>query len=51
MRLVKSKGEVNIYTLAKNAGTSVSQIERFYARALPISGDLVRNLQTFGKDG
>lgn len=48
MRLVISKGKVNIYTLAKNAGTSVSQIERFYAKALPISIDLVRNLQSFG---
>lgn len=48
MRLVNSKGKVNIYTLAKNAGTSVSQIERFYAKALPISTDLVRNLQSFG---
>lgn len=29
MRLTLSKGQVNIYTLAKNAGTSVNQIERF----------------------
>lgn len=47
MRLVLSKGEVNIYTLAKNAGTSVNQIERFYARYLPLSKDLIVNLQTF----
>jgi hypothetical protein len=38
---------VNIYSLAKNAGTSVDQIKRFYARNLPISEELVRNLQTF----
>lgn len=37
MRLILSEGKVNIYTLAKNAGTSVNQIERFYARNLPIS--------------
>ena len=49
MRLVLSKGKVNIYTLAKNAGTSVNQIERFYARHLPISPELVRNLQSFGE--
>jgi hypothetical protein len=48
MRLVLSKGEVNIYTLAKTCGTSVAQIERFYARNLPFAPDLVRNLQSFG---
>lgn len=49
MRLVNSKGKVNIYTLAKNAGTSVQQIERFYARNLPLSAELVENLQSFGE--
>jgi hypothetical protein len=49
MRLVLSKGKVNIYTLAKNAGTSVNQIERFYARNLPISAELIKNLQSFGE--
>ena len=48
MRLTLSKGKVNIYTLAKNAGTSVDQIERFYARHLPLSAELVTNLQSFG---
>jgi hypothetical protein len=48
MRLTLSKGHVNIYSLAKNAGTSVGQIERFYARYLPLSAELVRNLHTFG---
>jgi hypothetical protein len=48
MRLTLSKGQVNIYTLAKNAGTSVNQIERFYARHLPLSAELVKNLQSFG---
>jgi hypothetical protein len=37
MRLVNSKGQVNIYTLAKTCGTSVAQIERFYARNLELS--------------
>lgn len=50
MRLTLSKGKVNIYTLAKNAGTSVNQIERFYARHLPLSAELIRNLQSFGGD-
>ena len=48
MRLTLRKGRMNIYSLAKNAGTSVSQIERFYARNLPLSAELVRNLQSFG---
>jgi hypothetical protein len=47
MRLTLSKDKVNIYTLAKNAGTSVNQIERFYARNLPLSAELVKNLQSF----
>ena len=46
-RLVLSHGQVNIYSLAKNAGTSVNQIERFYAKRLPISEELMENLQLF----
>ena len=49
MRLVLSHGEVNIFNLAKNAGTSVDQIERFYARNLPLGAEMARNLQSFGK--
>jgi len=45
MRLVNSEGEVNVYNLAKNAGTSVEQIERFYAKNLPMTAELARNLQ------
>jgi hypothetical protein len=48
MRLVLSEGKVNIYNLAKNAGTSVDQIERFYARHLPQSAAMAINLQSFG---
>ena len=49
MRLVLSHGQVNIYSLAKNAGSSVNQIERFYAKRLPISKELMENLQSFGR--
>jgi hypothetical protein len=49
MRIILSKGRVNIFNLAKNAGTSVDQIERFYARNLPLSAELAMNLQSFGQ--
>ena len=35
MRIIMSHGQGNAFNLAKNAGTSVEQIERFYARNLP----------------
>jgi integrase-like protein len=50
MRIVNSGARVNIFTLAKNAGTSVDQIERFYARHLPMSPELWHNLQSFGAE-
>lgn len=46
-RLRSSKGKVNIYWLAKNAGTSVDQLERFYLKNMALSPEQVRNLQTF----
>jgi len=46
--IINSEGKVNIFNLAKNAGTSVDQIERFYAKYLPLSAEMARNLQTFG---
>jgi hypothetical protein len=49
MRIILSQGKVNIFNLAKNAGTSVDQIERFYARNLPLSPELALNLQSFGE--
>jgi hypothetical protein len=49
MRIINSEGRVNIFNLAKNAGTSVEQIERFYARFLPLSKEMARNLQSFGE--
>jgi hypothetical protein len=48
MRIIHSGGKVNIYNLAKNAGTSVDQIERFYAKNLPLSAELARNLHSMG---
>ena len=50
MRIILSKGRVNIFNLAKNAGTSVDQIERFYARNLPLSKEMAINLQSFGEE-
>lgn len=47
MRIILSEGQVNVFNLAKNAGTSVDQIERFYARHLPLSAEMARNLQSF----
>lgn len=49
MRIIKSHGKVNIFNLAKNAGTSVDQIERFYAKFLPLSREMAINLQSFGE--
>jgi hypothetical protein len=40
MRIILSHGQVNVFNLAKNAGTSVEQIERFYARNLPLSAEI-----------
>ena len=40
----------NIFNLAKNAETSVDQIERFYARNLPLSKEMAINLQSFGSE-
>jgi hypothetical protein len=48
MRIILSEGKVDSFNLAKNAGTSVDQIERFYARNLPLSKETARNLQSFG---
>jgi Phage integrase family len=50
MRIILSQGQVNIFNLAKNAGTSVDQIERFYARNLPLSREMAINLQSFGNE-
>lgn len=49
-RIICSEGKVNIFNLAKNAGTSVEQIERFYARHLPLTAEMARNLQITRED-
>lgn len=49
-RLRGSKGKVNLYTLAKNAGTSVDQLERFYLKNMAPTKELIENLQTRGDD-
>ena len=36
--------------LDKNAGTSVEQIERFYAKHLSLSREMAKNLQSFGEE-
>lgn len=46
-RLTESKGKVNIFSLAKNAGTSVEQLERFYLKNIELNNELIENLQTF----
>ena len=43
-----SKGKVDIYILAENAGTSVDQLERFYLKTMGITPDVIRTLQTRG---
>ena len=50
MRILLSGGKVNIFNLAKTAGTSVDQIERFYARNLPLNAEMAKNLQSFTDD-
>ncbi len=49
-RLRSSKGKVNPYSLAKNAGTSVDQLERFYLKNMAPTKELIENLQTYGND-
>ena len=41
MRLVRSGGEINLFFLAKNCGTSVEMIERFYCKYLPVGCELL----------
>jgi hypothetical protein len=48
MRLVLSEGEINIYALANNAGTSVRMLQEFYLKTLPATPQIAKNLQSFG---
>jgi hypothetical protein len=50
IRLEKSKGKVNIFLLAKNAGTSVNQLERFYLKYMELTEEERQNLNTFAGD-
>ena len=43
-RLRTSGGEINIYDLARNAGTSTDQLERFYLKYMERSDQQVRHL-------
>lgn len=45
-RLRKSGGQVNVYTLARNAGTSVEMLQRFYLKDMSLSDDMIRNLHS-----
>jgi len=47
--IILSYGKVKIFNLAKNAGTSVEQIDRFYAKHLPLSREMAMNLQSLGE--
>ncbi|MFA9476144.1 MAG: hypothetical protein ACERJ2_16510 [Filomicrobium sp.] len=49
MRIILTHRQVNIFNLAKNAGTSINQIVRFYARHLPLSREIAKNLKSFGE--
>lgn len=46
-RLVSSGGKVNPYILAKNAGTSMDMLQRFYLKHLDLSKEMKKNLQQF----
>ena len=46
MRLRHSGGKINIYDLAKNAGTSVSQLERFYLKYMEMNQGQIETLHT-----
>lgn len=47
-RIIESRGTVNLLTLAKMCGTSLEVIDRFYARKMPLTDEMIRNLQGSG---
>ena len=49
MRIILSQGKVKIFNLAKNAGTSVEQMKRFYAD-LPLCRSWRRTCRALGSD-
>lgn len=44
-RLTSSGGKINIFSLAKNAGTSVDMLEKHYIKHLKLNKKIVANLQ------
>jgi hypothetical protein len=50
MRIILSEGKVNIFNLAKNAGTSVDLGERRIIKKKTISREMAINLKSFGED-
>jgi hypothetical protein len=48
MRVYHSKNQTDLFVLAKNAGTSLEMLNSHYLRYLPLSKDIVANLQSFG---
>jgi len=47
MRGILTHGQLYVFDLAKNADTSVNQIERFYVRHPPLSREMAKNLKSF----
>jgi integrase len=49
-RLRGSNGKINVHWLAKNAGTSVDQLERFYLKNMAPTQEMVENLHYRGEN-
>lgn len=49
-RLQSSGGEINIYSLAKNAGTSVKMLEDFYLKYMKPNRKMIENLLYFHRE-
>lgn len=47
MRLINSKGKINLLFFAQHLGTSVQMLEKFYAKYLPRTKEVIDNLQSF----
>lgn len=47
MRLINSKGRINLLFFAQHLGTSVQMLEKYYAKYLPRTKEIVDNLQSF----
>lgn len=49
MRLINSKGRINLLFFAQHLGTSVQMLEKYYAKYLPRTKEVIDNLQTFSR--